>query len=731
MGIVLKWNFKNLLADIPRLVLTLLSVTGTFAMLIAMGLTVESHMLSLGSMNEGLPKVVLSLLRPAALAVFAVTLYVFFAVSLAERKDRYFLMRSSGMTSRQLLYSLLTESVALDAAGAVPGVGLGFLIAWVQLRSSGIPLRPDIFWSRPVLLYSILPALVLPPLMMLVAFPQLLRQKRGGRRKKPPKKEKPPLRAWLLPRLFGMGGALEYALGRRQRRHRALLVASIVVDFAVLFLMTAGLGVLTRMESITKCDMEIRFSGSAEDAAGPQVDGEGFRAGLDTLLAEGRTEGLVQSVERVRSYEFFSCVMEDSTLSPETLAAYDADGENTGFTDLLRLNGSSHVNSTIDLYVLDDAFFDRLTEEERRLTYTGSGAVLYNRCSVKGNKLPLMDEIPSSGVTLYPTVGEYYDVYWDAIFENALSLPETAEALLKSGENGVALSVGGLLNAWWGNTPLLRQNNIALLESSVLLPERQLAQYAGLLDAVGGDYSDRYYIRAADTDALYRRMTESLGGYGFTIRRYTLGDGKEFQNPSSRSTEEQSRLWNTSADVYDYAKEQHDFRVFLTLVEWLYRFFAAALLVMIALSMVNVVHMNRVSRRREYAILTSVGISSSQRRGMMLYESFRIAALSVVSSVLLLVPTAWFGALKLIGILTYENLTITGFESVESGYGVNPFSNVLEAIKALLIALKPNLWLVIFALLFLFFGFVAAELLVHRRFEKEDLIEVLKDDLFE
>ena len=221
MNIVLKWIFKTLFSDLPRLVLTVCSIAAAFTMLTAMGLSLGSHMLDIGSLNEGVPKIVVQVLQPTVLIAFALTLYVLFAVSLAERKSQFHIMRTAGTTTSQLLHGLFAEAMALDAAGAALGIGLGYLFAWLLLRSVGVPLHPEVFWGREVFLRGVLPAFALSPVMMLLNAPVLLREKAGERRKKLPKKLHPPFRTRLLPRLFGAGGSLEYTLGKQQRRHRS------------------------------------------------------------------------------------------------------------------------------------------------------------------------------------------------------------------------------------------------------------------------------------------------------------------------------------------------------------------------------------------------------------------------------------------------------------------------------------------------------------------------------
>ena len=67
--------------------------------------------------------------------------------------------------------------------------------------------------------------------------------------------------------------------------------------------------------------------------------------------------------------------------------------------------------------------------------------------------------------------------------------------------------------------------------------------------------------------------------------------------------------------------------------ELLYRCFA----VMVFLSIwLNIVHMSRLSRRREYTILTTLGLSGRQKLGMQLYESFCFTLRTTALATLLL-----------------------------------------------------------------------------------------------
>ncbi|MBQ6119091.1 MAG: ABC transporter permease [Clostridia bacterium] len=708
MSIVLKWNFRTLFSDVPRFILTILSIAGAFAMVTAMGLTVESHMVAIGSMNadDSLPRFVLSLLRPLTLTVFAFTLYVLFAVSLEERKNQYFIMRSSGATTRQLLWGLTIESLVLDVTGAALGVGLGFLIAWDLLKRSGIPLVSTLLWDDSIMLYGILPALMLPPFAMLAASPRLLWQKRITRRKKPNKKAKDPFKRWRFSLLFGTGGALEYTLGKQQRRHRLMLVTAIVANFAALFLVTAGLVILSDMESLVDCDMQIRMNRYYDTDPDNELNTDGARAAIDAVLEECRTEGVVQDRVHIREYLPVSLVIDDDSLSAESLAAYASTGVGDQDTSLHPMNDRQHYNELCALYCFDDTFFyDRFVKEDG-VCYSGSGALLYNRVNVMGKPAPLIDDIPENGVTLHAQDWPY-------------TFMTTDKMGWEDDGDGVNVDIGGWLNSWSGDT-LLAQFNMLLLNGSVVLPEQLFTQYASAIDSLHADCYEEYYIHAKDTETLYLRLREALDGeYGYTVSRNTLGDGSK------------SHSNRTDILIRDNRRLQGDFQTFLSQTERLYLFFAVLLFLMIGLNIVNVVHMNRLSRRQEYAILTSLGLSGRQRMGMLLYESFRLTSRVVLSGVAVMVVIARivypFYSMK----VAYNELMLPASVKTLSGSDYTALNEVLKVAENLWQYISPRWPLIVFAVLFLLGGFVLAEYIALKRLEKDELVLVLKDDMHE
>jgi hypothetical protein len=115
---------------------------------------------------------------------------------------------------------------------------------------------------------------------------------------------------------------------------------------------------------------------------------------------------------------------------------------------------------------------------------------------------------------------------------------------------------------------------------------------------------------------------------------------------------------------------------------------------------------------------------------MTLYESFRLTAGAVLCGAVSLILTAKF-AYPLIELdLYYENMTVTNVDYItDKNYTV--FDELLMVAKDLWLTISPSWPLIVFAVLFLFFGFVLAEYIALKRLEKDELVLVLKDDMHE
>ena len=147
---------------------------------------------------------------------------------------------------------------------------------------------------------------------------------------------------------------------------------------------------------------------------------------------------------------------------------------------------------------------------------------------------------------------------------------------------------------------------------------------------------------------------------------------------------------------------------------------------MIGLNIVNVVHMNRLSRRREYAILTSVGLGTRQKTGMLLYESFRLTVRIVAVGMAAMVVIAKLVYPYYYSVGGYEKLLPAGIRTLSGNYTL--WDELLIVAKNLWQYISPHWSLIVFVLLFLFGGLVLTEWLALKRMEKDELVPILKDD---
>ena len=732
MNIVVKWNFKTLFSDIPRLILTVLSIAGTFALISNAGICIESQMLAIGSLNEGLPNLTLQFIQYMLVGMFACTLYVLFAVSLTERGNQYRIMRTAGATTRQLLGGLLTEALVMDALSAAAGIGLGIAVSTLQLGTLGIPVHTEVLYQGGSVLATLMIAFFLPPAMILLASPQMLRSKKGRRRGMKKNKTINPFNSLLSPRFFGAGGKLEYALGKQQRRHRALLVSAIVVNIAVLFTTTAGTSILRDLKPKYRCDMRIEFSGyQQENGEWYYADKAQFREKLDQTLAECKEEGLLDSYEHIEIYSYYECILEEGVLSDEVIAAMNA--PRTDITNVYRLHDRQYLNHFTELYFFDDTLFDRLIKEND-VSYNGKGGVFVNNVIINGERMPLLRANTSAEIL---TVKEPYKIYdYLTPVDNSFGydLPEeTTDVLMEN--KGQSIPVGGLLN---NRDHFLKKNYDFIFYGGFIFPERMRQAFDSA--AAMSDYNgiDEYYIRAADTGALYQRLLSALDGVGgYTLRRNMLGDGEPFRSPTGRTETETWRIRRTGVKVFDLQTQQRDLQVFLQQIYRIFPSFIVMIFIMISLNIVNIVHMNRISRRREHAILTSIGLGERQRRQMHLYESFRLTLRVIVFGALILFLIVAVFNVPYLQMLTYENLAMPQnlvYSSSETYDGMT-FAEWIDycrvIVQDLWITNKATWWLIPFAVGFIFIGFMLAETLIGKRFEREDLVAVLKDDMHE
>lgn len=734
MGIVLKWNFKNLFADTPRLVLTILSIAVTFALLTGTGVTLGSFALATASINEGVPQLLETMLAAILQAVFAVTLYAMFSVSLAERKNQYRIMSTVGCTTRQLLHGLMTEALSLDMAGALIGVALGFLLAGWQLKTGGFPLIGEVFWDRAVWLKNILPAFLIVPLAMLAASIQLFRPARDRRRRRGLLRRKSAFRR-RLPRLFGTGGTLEYALAENDRRHHGALVLSLGVNLAVVMLLTACLYYLANStREASEWDVWISyFSVSGGDST--------LTARLDGILEKGLRDGSVKERAETESYlAHCYALLDNGQMTDEVFNYYRNTPEETQGSADIMIHPFDQNRQLLffSLFFLDDVSFERLAEE-KGIDLSDNGAILAAFTGLRPyGMIPLLRQPPAvltlrfSPWDIWERVGSFYTK--QAVFD-PVPLRETPSSRIVSVPVPIDGSVSFQENDWmfdYGITMNLGG------EPALMLPVRLRNHFGPLLTGDGVVKSRYLRIRTDSPEALCERLRESLNGLdGYEMVDFRFGDGTSqlfadaslFDGVKNRTVMNRVRINNVRA-------EENDYRVFLEQIDRFYRVVLLLVVFAVGLNILNTVHLNRLSRRQEYAVLASIGLDRRHRRQMLLTESLRYSVKGALLAFLLTIVAVYPLSLPINSALNWEYMQPPSFLLGSSS------DTRFEMIHVIMIIAKSYwdglayIWTrywppIVGIALFLFFGFLLAEHLTLKKLEKDELVMILKDDFYE
>ena len=722
MNIVLKWNFRTLFSDVPRLILTICSIAVTFALLTSMGVTLGSFVLATDSPGNSLPGTLNAVVSLVILAAFAATIYALFAVSLAERKNQYHIMSTAGCTTRQLLKGLMAEAFTLDLTGAALGVGLGYLLAALQLKTGGYSLIPSVIFQSNVLLLNLLPALLLPPCMMLLASLQLFLPQRDRRRKRLPRRKKAVF-SRRLPRLFGAGGALEYALEHNERRHHTALVLSLAVNLAVVILATACIYMLSTLQPHTD-DYDIWLWYDSSDWKDADVEDEkALSDSLDELISDELQNNGISAYSEIAAEDGTCCLIVDNTqisdsvfasrrnATAEQIMAYK---NNT----VLPLDDDRQL-FPVSLIYMDDALFERF-KADCRIDTMEEGAVFLNVGAVCGKTVaPLRtQELSSLTLRIVPRgVAEEAGIYYyGGSFDPSplLAAPATEIITVEMPVIGVIPYVQTIIGDYFWMIPA---------ETIVVVPMQIRNE---LPSALEGTRCRFCRFKTSDPAALCLRLKDCMSSIlDFTVLENRFASGK-----MSLGLEKKYVVINNVRAL------ENEYSLFLRQITRFYRVILLLVFVAIGLNIVNTVHMNRLSRRREYAILSSIGLDHRQRRGMLLFESARFFVKGILFAVLL-APTVgtplWIPLQRQI---TLEMLQPQWDKLIDTAINsTNPIIYFMQGawnyIVNIAFMLAEYRWVVLGVVCFLFFGFLLAEHLVMNRMDKDDLVITLKDDMHE
>lgn len=527
---------------------------------------------------------------------------------------------------------------------------------------------------------------------------------------------------------------MEAAFGRFSRRQSAISSAAVVINIAFLFLLTCGISLLSssyydKSESNESC-ISINHNCAKRDPS--------YESLLVQIREQNRQSGLITRTGCF--FAFRAGIVCDRKNVSEVSVLYADPAKTVKNPYVYRLDDDSAMLYCTMKFLPDDDF-DALVKnlsikvEDGAGIFVNTGEVFEWDSTAEKVKATascrIFTEKPASPLPLYALSAQMYDELRAGENDNQQIFPVSAREYMTSA-GGVSVPIACIAAIADVNDACSAA--VSFAPNDVILPFREIAAYTPLISKVNQliGHDDSYYganLYTTDSKALNKSLRSTLTQQGYMIDEFRFGDGEaHFAFPFPDSSDVGER--NNKVELFDPATHQDSFESFLRQTSLFYRLFALMTFLSVTLNVVSIVHANRISRRREYAILTSLGLSTKQRFGMIMYESTRFTV-----RVTLLGFAAAFLLAGFFAISAGKAYIGEGLQThIEDSYRF-PFSlqgalgDYLNIVSNVFIVLRPYLWFALLVVLFVFFSFIGTELLVQRRFEKEELIAVLKDDL--
>lgn len=552
-------------------------------------------------------------------------IYNAFAISISERTRQFGLLKSMGATRRQLRRSVLFEGAALSVIGIPLGILLGLAGIGITLAfAGGLLSRFQGFGGSGVRM-----TLVASPWAILLAallgfFTVLLSawipSKRASavspmeaiRMSSDVKIEAGRVKTHALTgRLFGFEGTLAAKNFRRNKRRYRSTVISLFMS-VVLFISAASFtAYLKGSTSIVMPDSgyDIRYAYLDEEKQPPdQVAG---------LI--GRIPG-VEKIAYIRSLEYQTLIVPKGITDPSYKAYIQSRGNAPGIEGVKVTGEMLHMN----MIFLDDAAFlellnenglsqaDYLSGEPKGLVY--DHVKIFDPSQKKYYPFTLLtrDEITATHLKVEKAYGE---AFFSGVSENGSYLyqaddPQGEEQMVPVAPSEVETRNSLSLGARIKDLPMVEVNDTGD-EVKVIYPLSRIKDVLGdikdeELEAV------RYYIKAPAHQAVFEQM-------GTTLRDASL----------------------PTAALFDQAADQEMMRALILIVSIFSYGFIILISLIAAANVFNTIHTNIGLRRREFAMLRSIGMTKKGFRRMMAFECLLYGSKSLLYGLPVALGVTW------------------------------------------------------------------------------------------
>ncbi len=540
-------------------------------------------------------------------------IYNAFAISLTERTRQFGLLRSLGATRRQVRQSILLEGLMLSLVGIPLGIGLGLagigltfhfsrdLFAQLGGLNNPLPLRlePDgsaIALAAGLSLATVLLSAWIPSRRAARISP--LEAIRSNQDVRLPRRHVS--RRQGISRRFGFPAELAAKNFRRDRRKYRATVISLFLS-VVLFIAAASFtAYLTDSTGsvLQEPGYDLRYHQEADQT--PSV--------TETRDLLAATPGVQRVVWEQSSY-YEPLLLPAGVVNPEYLAWRDKVGA------LQPIPGVPTEGSMIAMHLifLDDAAFRQLVAENglseaEYLDPVSPKALVHDRITLfdQRERRYYPFELLAGPVTqaVHLSVDQDYreGYYFGGVMEEGAYVyfeeaqgdqPQRLLVAPAEAETRRVLQIGARIRKMPGIA-----YNTSGDELKVIYPLSLRPAVTGQTQAQD---QTRFYLTAPDHQGVYQRLSSSLRDEGMA-----------------------------SAQLYDEAAGRQTQRAITTVIQIFSYGFISLISLIAAANVFNTIHTNIGLRRREFAMLRSVGMERGSFRRMMTYESLLYGSKSLI-----------------------------------------------------------------------------------------------------
>lgn len=570
----------------------------------------------------------------AVIVVASISLiYNSFAISIAERTRQFGLLASVGASRRQIRRAVFMEAGVLGLIGIPLGLAVGVAGSAVVLTALSPALSEVLggkaqFGLQVEPLFLAIAAALSLVIVLLSAYLPALRASRVSAvdairnasdtritkttaRTDPQNPWKPRATA-PFSRLFGISGALAWRNAHRSKGKGFAAVLSLTV--AVVLLVTAGVLDTTLRSSVRTinsahdCDVAVHLYGELDEVFEP------FMALADSLDA---TDGVIPMGRTVITQVPVTVPADMATddLRNDTYWTPKDDGSVEMEISLVLLDGESY-RTYLESAGLDVAQFldaENPPAIANFATYSNNGET-YEIRTVLGN---------TGSIELFR-----YDIETYLADKNALAYSDVTEIQIDETTRGVSY--------------------LSEDYETVLVPRAEAATSAGTLEigalvdelppAVGAN--TQLFVVLPLTDATLELMG-SVAGRTTMVEAPYYAENHVLAAKTFNELVKKVRLDSVDVSVVDLAAEKDNNDLLITVISTFSFSFAAILTLIAVANVFNTLVNSLTLRRREFAMLRSVGMGNAAFNRMVVWECLRYGAIALVAGIALSFLVAW------------------------------------------------------------------------------------------